>query len=149
MRRSFFVILGYGASSAACLSLVEVYRPVCKPVERGGGGGRQAVDEAARCQDGRGSERNGRDGRALVEIAVQRACGLLTLALEEGVEQRIALFVGVAAVVERAAGAHERGDVPIRRQTDFAEIEIKVAVLQRGQIVVPWQRAHLDRQRAA
>ena len=36
--------------------------------------------------------------------AVQRACGLLTLALEEGVEQRIALFVGVAAVVERAAG---------------------------------------------
>ena len=85
----------------------------------------------------------------MVEIAVQRACGLLTLALEEGVEQRIALFVGIAAVVECAAGAHERGDVPIRRQTDFAEIEIEVAVLQRGQIVVPWQRAHLDRQRAA
>ena len=49
-----------------------MHRPALDPVERGGDGGVQSVDEAARRQDRRGLESDGRDGRALGKLAVQR-----------------------------------------------------------------------------
>lgn len=52
-------------------SLVKVHRPALDPVERGGDGGVQSVDEAARRQDRRGLECDGRDGRALGKVAVR------------------------------------------------------------------------------
>ena len=60
-------------------SLVKVHRPAFDPVERGGDGGVQSVDEAARRQDRRGLECDGRDGRALGKVAVQRSGGLISL----------------------------------------------------------------------
>lgn len=118
-------------------SLVKVHRPALDPVERGGDGGVQSVDEAARRQDRRGLERDGRDGRALGKVAVQRAGGLIRLIERERIEQRVALLVRVAAVVQRAAGAREGRNVPVRRQAHLAEIQVKIPVLQRGQIVAP------------
>lgn len=93
-------------------SLVKVHRPALDPVERGGDGGVQSVDEAARRQDRRGLECDGRDGRALGKVAVQRAGGLIRLIERERIEQRVALRVRVAAVVQRAAGAREGPKCP-------------------------------------
>ena len=78
-----------------------MHRPALDPVERGGDGGVQSVDEAARRQDRRGLECDGRDGRALGKVAVQRAGGLIRLIERERIEQRVALLVRVAAVVQR------------------------------------------------
>ena len=84
-----------------------MHRPALDPVEWGGDGGVQSVDEAARRQDRRGLECDGRDGRALGKVAVQRAGGLIRLIERERIEQRVALLVRVVAVVQRAAGARE------------------------------------------
>ena len=74
---------------------------------------------------------------AMGKVAVQRAGGLIRLIERERVEQRVALRVRVAAVVQRAAGAREGRNVPVRRQAHLAEIQVKIPVLQRGQIVAP------------
>lgn len=67
-----------------------MHRPALEPVERGGDGGGETVDEALGCEDGRGLEGDGGDRGVLPEIAAERICSLRRLIGKEGGEQRIA-----------------------------------------------------------
>ena len=82
-----------------------MHRPALDPVERGRDGGGRPIDKPFGRENGRGLEGDGGDGGVLAEVAAKRACGLRCLVCEERSEQRIALFVRVATIVERTAGA--------------------------------------------
>ena len=74
-------------------------------------------------------------------------CGRGVPAEQEGAVQAGELFAHKAAVVQRAAGVEQYARVPVGSQTHLAEIEVEVAALQSGNVILPRQLAHCDRQR--
>lgn len=92
-------------------------------------------------------EADGRDGRLLAEIAVQRGGGglpKLPLRGAEGGEQAGDDAVLPAAVVQRAAGRDEGGEVEVRGEIDFPQIQVEVPGGQGGGVFLPGEALHRD-----
>lgn len=92
-------------------------------------------------------EADGRNGRLLAEIAVQRGGGglpQLPLRGAEGGEQAGNDAVLPSAVVQRAAGRDEGGEVEVRGEIDLPQIQVKVPGGQGGGVFLPGEALHRD-----
>ena len=74
---------------------------------------------------------------------VRQSCGPV-LRCGAGGQELLRLGIRPAAVVQTAAGAHQGGKVPIRRQPHFAIVQVEVPGGQGGGILLPGQGLHLD-----
>ena len=78
-------------------------------------------------QDGGGLKAQGQNRRLLLEDrhTVRQSCGPV-LRCGAGGQELLRLGIRPAAVVQTAAGAHQGGKVPIRRQPHFAIVQVEV-----------------------
>ena len=122
--------------------------PVLKAVEGGGDRGRHALDEPRGREHCRGLEEQRREGRfGDKALGVPRGRGIF--AAQKLVAACGELLAHKAAIVQSAIRVEQRARVAVGRQPHLAEVEVKIATLERGEIVLPRQRTHRDGQRGS
>ena len=90
-------------------------------------------------------EADGGDGADLLEVGQQLpGGGGPVVRRQEVLKEQIRVGGGVAAVVQRPAGAGQVPQVPVGGEPDLAVVEVKLPRRQGGQIVLPGQLAHGD-----